>query len=385
MKLPHTLLIACLGASPLCAQQVETKPDAPKPAAATESASSGAQTDHQPPPNGHRRFHGNEEHQQEQKPVTYIGLLTREVPAELRAQLSLAEGFGLLVDEVLPESPAKAAGLKEYDVLVKFEDQQLVNMEQFMSLVRSKKKGDVVQLAVISGGKETKVPVTLGEHQVAPHDRQPQQDHPGWAHPNGMPPFNGFAFPGDMQRGFQNQALALREQVERFQQEMREYQERMQQWSKGGATGPMPQAPMLNQPGADHQPQGGGRHRYGRQPETGISIPPGTNLQRFNYSKSNSAANTTRRDETGEYTLKNEDGKKTFIVRPNNGKEQSWPINTEAERQAVPQEFRSKLQEMDAATSSRHIESQPAPGSPAPKAGDNTPNLPPVKGQATSA
>jgi hypothetical protein len=369
----------------LCAQQVETKPDTQKPAAATEGANSGVQPDRQPPPNGHRRSHGNEGHQQEMKPVTYIGLLTREVPVELRAQLTLAEGFGLLVEEVLPESPAKAAGLKVYDVLVKFEDQQLVNMEQFMSLVRSKKKGDVVQLDVISGGKETKVPVTLGDHQVAAHDRQAQQDHPDRAHPYGMSPFNGHPFPGGVQRGFQNQANALHEQVERFQQEMREYQERIQQWSKGGATGPMPQAPMLNLPGAEHQPQGGGRHRYGHPPETGISIPPGTNLQRFNYSKSSSTANATRRDDSGEYSIKNEDGKKTFIVRPNNGKEQNWPINTDAERQSVPQEFRSKLQEMDAATSGVHIEIKPGTGSPGPQEGSNTPSLQPVKGRATSA
>jgi len=383
MKLPHTLLIACLGTAPLCAQQVETKPDTPKPAAA-DSPKRDRQPDPQPPPNGHRRSHGHEEHPQEQKPVTYIGLLTREVPAELRVQLSLAEGFGLLVEEVLPESPAKAAGLKVFDVLVKFEDQQLVNMEQFMSLVRSKKKGDVVQLAVISSGKETQVAVTLGEHQVAAHDRPPQPDHPGWANPHGMLPFHSFPFPGGMRRGFQDQAHALREQVERFQQEMREYQERIQQWSRGGATGPMPQAPILNLPGGDHYPQGGGRHHDERQPETGTATPPGTHQQRFNFSKSSSAASTTRRDDSGEYTLKNEDGRKTFIVRPNHGKEQSWPLNTDAEREAVPQEFRSKLQEMDAATSA-HREEHPGPRNPAPKGGDNSPNQPPVKRRATSA
>jgi|GEM_PF-715001 len=401
MKLTHSLLIASLGAAPLCAQwvetkpdhgalmlrhlahlcaqQVETKPDTPKPAAAaTENANSGAQPDHQPPPNGRRHFHGNEARQQEQKPVTYIGLLTREVPAELRAQLSLAEGFGLLVDEVIPESPAKAAGLKVYDVLVKFEDQQLVNMEQFMSLVRSKKKGDVVQLGVISGGKETKVPVTLGEHQVESSDHQPRQGYPGWAPPNGLQFFNGNPFQGEAQRGFQNQAHALQERVERFQQEMRENQGRIQDWAKSGNTGPMPQAPQFNLPGA-------GRHRFEHQPDTGISIPPGTNLQRFNYSKSSSAANTTQRDDSGEYTLKNEDGKKTFIVRPNNGKEQSWPINSDAERQAVPQKFQDKLRLMDGADSGNPGPGTVIPGTLPSKDGGNKPNPPPVEGQKTSA
>ncbi|MFM2143199.1 MAG: hypothetical protein RLZZ476_1743, partial [Verrucomicrobiota bacterium] len=49
------------------------------------------------------------------KMVPYIGVLTREVPEELRTQFSLLDGFGLLVEEVMPDSPAQAAGLKTHD------------------------------------------------------------------------------------------------------------------------------------------------------------------------------------------------------------------------------------------------------------------------------
>lgn len=394
MKLPHTFLIACLGAAPLCAQQVEPKPEAPKTAPA-EGANGGLKPEGQNPnaQPGHHHSRGNAHPQPEQKPVAYIGVLTREVPAELRAQFSLPEGFGLLVDEVLPDSPAKAAGLKVYDVLVKFEDQQLVNMEQFMALVRAKKKGDVAQLKVLTGGKETQVSVTLGEHLVAAkeHHQHPMEGMP----PNGMAPFNGEMFRGGEQRehGFQNQNNALHEQFERlrnFQKELREYQERIQEWSKGGSKGPVPQAPMLNLPGHGQQPEGGGRHRNGRPPQTGLSIPPGTDLQRFHFSQSQSVANVTRRDDTGEFTLKNEDGKKTFIARPKNGQEQSWPINTDQERDAVPQEFRDKLRMMDGANGSVRIEVYPrpgmnVPGNSAPAGSGNAPALPPVKAQTTSA
>ena len=393
MKLPRTLLIACLGAAPLCAQQVEPKTDTPKPAATTEDAggNGGVKTDSQPAPapSGRRHTHGNAMPQPEQKPVTYIGVLTREVTAELRAQFSLADGFGLLVDEVMPDSPGKAAGLKVYDVLVKFEDQQLVNMDQFMSLVRSKKKGDVVQLDVITGGKEIKVPVTLGEHLVpAGNDHHPHQGYAGWGQPNGMPFSHGEMFRGGEQRGFQHQGNAIREQVERFQQEMREYQQRIQEWSKGGNAGPMPQPPVFKQPGGGHQSRWE-HHDRGPQNQTGISIPPGTNLQRFNFSQSSNAANVTRRDDSGEYSIKNEDGKKTFSARPNNGKEQSWPVNNDAERQAVPQEFRDKLRMMDGASNSAHLEFHNAPGAntpgnSAPAGGGEAPAPPPVKAKTTS-
>lgn len=387
MKLFHTLFLACLGAASLHAQQAEPKPEAPKPAAAGDAGSANGgvkpegQTSSAPP--GRRPSYTNVLPQPEPKPEAYLGLLTREVPVELRAQFSLAEGFGLLVEEVMPDSPAKAAGLKAYDVLVKFEDQQLVNMEQLKALVRAKKKGDVVQLEVITGGKRTQVPVTLGEHQVAASDHPMHHAHPSRAQPDILPFFKGEVFRGGEQHGFQNPGHAFQEQMERLQhlqQELREYQERVQQWSKGGGTGPMPQMPMLNLPGAGQSSHEGGRHH--RQPQTGISIPPGTDLKRFNFSHSQSAANVTRRDDSGEYTLKNEDGKKTFTVRPKNGQEQSWPVNTDAERQAVPQEFQNKLKMMDHAGSRTHIEINPGPGMNVP---GTPPALPPVKAKTTSA
>ncbi len=406
MKLRRTLLIACLGAAPLCAQQVEPKTEAPKAATpagdatANGGANGGVKIDSQTftSPSGHHYSHGNPIPQPEQKPVAYIGVLTREVPVELRTQFSLAEGFGLLVDEVLPDSPAKGAGLKLYDVLVKFEDQQLVNMEQFMSLVRAKKKGDVVQLDVITGGKETKVGVTLGDHLVAAKDPRPHHGEYARGMTASGPHFsNGDTFRGggEQRGGFQNPGNAVQEQMERFQHELREYQQRIQEWSKSGGSVPMPQPPVLNVPGAGQQQfqGGGGRHHNGHQNQTGISIPPGTDLQRLNM-QTQTATSVTQRDDSGEYTLKSEDGKKTFMVRPTHGQEQSWPINTDAERQAVPQQFRDKLRTMDSTTSGVRIEINPgainsgagtnAPGRPAPQGG-NPPALPRVKAKTTSA
>ncbi|WP_395745771.1 S1C family serine protease [Prosthecobacter sp.] len=436
MKLPRTLLLACLGAAPLCAQQVETKTDTQKSATGagnasatgaataagsadgvvkTDKQSSTIQAGQRPPHGGNGMLPQPQQQQPEQKAVAYIGVLTREVPTELRAQFSLADGFGLLVDEVMPDSPALAAGLKMYDVLVKFEDQQLVNMEQFMSLVRSKKKGDVVQLDVITGGKETKVPVTLGEHLVAA--RETHQRFPeivGGMPPGGMQFFNdGMLRGGEHRGGFQhqgqnqnqnqgqNQGQAMREQMERFQLEIREYQKRVQEWSKNGGQGPMPQAPMLNLPGAGaQQPHGGGaggvaggggggRHHNGHQPQAGIIMPPGVNMPQFNM-QMQTTASVSRRDDSGEYTLKTEDGKKIFVARPNNGPERSWPVNNDAERQAVPKELRDKLQMMDGATNGIRIEINP--GNILPGAGMNGPAAPvnpatppPAKGKTTSA
>ena len=385
MKLKHTLLIACFVAAPLCAQQVETKTEikqteksdsASGEATATATATSNSngnvktetrtsdsksnrrQPQPNPPPPGAN-----------QKPVAYIGVLTREVPPEMRSQFSLPEGFGLMVEEVMPDSPAQHAGLKVYDLLLKFEDQQLMSMEQLMLLVRAKKKGDVVNLAVISGGKESQVPVTLGEKLMPTVQQRQQHGFSGWPQ-QGMPMFNGNDF-----RGFQNQGKELGEQMERFQQELREYQQRIQDWSKAGGTTPMPQLPMWKP--QDSNP----RREPSRQPPQGI---PDGNVQRYNFSESHAATNVTRRDEAGEYSIKREDDKTRFTVRPNGGKEQSWPVNNEEERKAVPEEFRDKLRMMDGAGSGIHIEIRPGPSGQGPREGDNKPAPPRSQGRTTS-
>jgi len=307
MKLHRTLLLAfAASATALSAQEpgAPQPPDAPKPP---------------PPPESRPQNRG----EAEQKAVAYMGVLTREVPVELRSQFGLPEGFGLMVEEVMPDSPAKTAGIKTHDVLVKFADQQLVNMEQLLTLVRSKKKGDVVPLTVITGGKETQLSVTLAERMM-PANESPHK-------PRGFP-----GMPPQMQHFFGGGGQDMREQMEQVQRQMREYQERMQDWGRGGREGPMPGSPPLRREGT---PRDGDR-RDGPSPRDGEK-------RSETRVEAHSAANILRRDESGEYQLKNEDGKRTFIARPKEGEEQSWPVNTEAERQAVPEKFREKLRLFD--------------------------------------
>jgi hypothetical protein len=75
-------------------------------------------------------------------------------------------------------------------------------------------------------------------------------------------------------------------------------------------------------------------------------IVPAADGQQFSFSESHAASTVTRRDDSGEYALEREDGSATFIARPNGGTEQSWPVNTDAERAAVPNEFQEQLRIM---------------------------------------
>lgn len=100
--------------------------------------------------------------------AAYLGVSTSGVPAALSQHLGLPEGVGLVVDFVEDESPAKAAGLKQYDILKKFDDQILVNGQQLAVLVRSHKTGDEVKLTLVRGGKEQALTAKLVEKDVKP-------------------------------------------------------------------------------------------------------------------------------------------------------------------------------------------------------------------------
>ena len=111
--------------------------------------------------------------------ASYLGVSTSHVPPPLRQHLSLPEGVGLVVDFVEEDSPAKTAGLKQYDILTKLNDQVLVNAHQLAVLVRSFKPGEEVKLTLIRGGKEQTLPAKLVEKEVKPLDDLIIWDGPG--------------------------------------------------------------------------------------------------------------------------------------------------------------------------------------------------------------
>jgi hypothetical protein len=95
--------------------------------------------------------------------AAYLGIAMMSDDATLQSQLNLPEGVGLVVREIMPDSPAAAAGLKKYDVIYKFDDQIAVDPGQFEVLVRMHKPGDSVELTVIRQAQPLKITAKLTE------------------------------------------------------------------------------------------------------------------------------------------------------------------------------------------------------------------------------
>lgn len=95
----------------------------------------------------------------------HLGVAVNSVPPPLAAQLpaDVPPGQGLMVMQVQPGSPAAAAGLQPYDVLLSYDDQRLFSPEQLARLVANDQPGRQVHLKVVRAGQAKDVTVTLAK------------------------------------------------------------------------------------------------------------------------------------------------------------------------------------------------------------------------------
>src|SRR5437868_3835376 len=152
MKTKDIIIIAVAGLIPLTAfSQPQTPPPAPP-------NPPSAPIPPQPPREREERM--------PKVPVTFLGVDTSEVPSVLCDQLGLPKGFGLVVDYVVPDGPAAAAGVQQNDVIKMLNDQILTDPGQLSKLIRSYSEGTNVTLTVLRKGQEQKVTVKLTKKEV---------------------------------------------------------------------------------------------------------------------------------------------------------------------------------------------------------------------------
>ena len=113
-----------------------------------------------------------EEPEQPAQPTYWIGIRGRNVTEPvLRTQFQLAEDLGVVIEEVVRESPAAKAGLRKHDILLRANGEPVLSMEELSRLVGS---GDAkpIELRLIRLGKEETI-------VVVPEERPPGMENSG--------------------------------------------------------------------------------------------------------------------------------------------------------------------------------------------------------------
>jgi serine protease Do len=104
----------------------------------------------------------------------WLGVELQDVDAEMAKALDLRDGEGALVNRVVDDSPAAAAGLRDGDVIVSFDGQRVRDANELTSAVRDAKPGDRAPVVVIRDGGKKTIKVELGSRKTpaavfAPH------------------------------------------------------------------------------------------------------------------------------------------------------------------------------------------------------------------------
>ena len=240
----------------------------------------------------------------EKEKVTFLGVETSPVSNTVAAQLGLAKGAGLVVNHVVPDSAA-AGALQENDILLRLDDQILIETRQLSVLIRNHKEGDEVTLTFLRAAKQTTAKVKLGTKEV----------------PKGMTFFEqkiplggggGVIFGGPGGGRFELPVAGSGENREDVDRVL-----------------------SLIEPGAGHEPL---RFRIERKGG------PGYHATSVNTANSN----LTYTDDEGSLQLTMKDGQKTLVAKDSKGTELfSGPVTTPEERKALPDAVRGRLERLE--------------------------------------
>lgn len=111
----------------------------------------------------------------------YCGISVSPLDPVLTAQLPdiTDKGRGVVVAKVLKGSPAEQAGIKQYDIVVAYDDQDIYSPEQLVKLVRNDRPGREVAMSYVRGGKVHKATLKLGEMATTSEvrDKTAQAEH----------------------------------------------------------------------------------------------------------------------------------------------------------------------------------------------------------------
>jgi len=93
----------------------------------------------------------------------YLGVYLQDITEDLKEGLGLPSLDGVLLSEVVRNTPASKAGLKSGDVVLEFDEKEVKDLQSFRIQVASTSVGKKVKMKIFRDGKEKEVSVTISE------------------------------------------------------------------------------------------------------------------------------------------------------------------------------------------------------------------------------
>jgi serine protease Do len=93
----------------------------------------------------------------------WLGVGIQNISPELAENLDIDKTEGVIVTEIMKDSPAEKAGIEIEDVILAINSEKIKNVTQLSTRVGSTDPGTKIKLKILRGGKEKTVSITIGE------------------------------------------------------------------------------------------------------------------------------------------------------------------------------------------------------------------------------
>ena len=101
----------------------------------------------------------------------YFGAKFGPISDEVAEDLGLDSQDGVVIMEVMPDSPAAKAGIKEKDVVKKLNEKDITDVQGFVAVMRGSKPDDQMKVSIIRDKKPEDVTVTLGKRPASMNEK----------------------------------------------------------------------------------------------------------------------------------------------------------------------------------------------------------------------
>lgn len=95
--------------------------------------------------------------------LPYLGVKMSDLTEQLGDFFGVRDGDGVLITEVIKDSPAEKAGLKAGDVIVQIGEARIENSSDVSELISDREVGDEVELGLLRDKRSVTLKATLGE------------------------------------------------------------------------------------------------------------------------------------------------------------------------------------------------------------------------------
>ncbi len=106
----------------------------------------------------------------------WLGVGIQALTPELAESFGVTGEKGVLVNRVVPDSPAKSAGLRGGDIMIALGGTRVGGVKEFQKQVAAVAPGTAVTLEILRGGARAKVQVTIAEMEGSEPRPQPRKE-----------------------------------------------------------------------------------------------------------------------------------------------------------------------------------------------------------------